>query len=152
MAVGSDSRLSKVEIDGRVSLIPGLAQLNADQPAFLIQTGLTSIFGGASGNLINWLAPCAYKAVGAFAICTVVPGTGAATIGAGTTADTDGLLDDETMATNETAAFQDLTSSASFTGAALFGTGALGDIVVFQTDGGGTTTGKAIWGLVIVPN
>ena len=150
--LASQARASRVELDGPVSLIPGLSQLNADQPAFIIQTGLTNLFGGASGNLINWLAPCNYKAVGAFAICTVVPGTGPATIGAGTTADTDGLLNDEEMGTGEATTYQDLTASTSFTAAALFGTGTLGDIIVFQTDGGGTTTGKAIWGLVIVPN
>lgn len=149
---GSDTRLSKVEIDGRVSLLPGMAQLNADQPAIILQTGLTSIFGGVSGNLLNWLAPCAYKAVGAFAICTVVPGTGPAILYAGTTASTQGLISGETMATNEATTYQDLTTSASFTAATLFGTGAIGDIICFSTDGGGTSTGKAIWGLVIVPN
>ena len=149
---GSDTRLSKVEVDGRVSLIPGMAQLNADQPAFILQTGLTNIFGGASGNLVNWVAPCAYKAVGAFVRVGVVPGTGPATIGAGISTDTDGILDDRAVGTSESTAYQDLTEEAAFTDADLYGTGVLGDIVVFQTDGGGTSTGKAIWGLVIVPN
>ena len=146
------ARTSEVQVDGKYKGIPGMTGLTLEQPAFIVQTGLTNLYGGASGNLINWVAPCNYKAVGAFAICTVDPGTGPATIGAGTTADTDGLLDDETMGTSEATTFQDLTSAASFTGAALYGTGTQGDIVVFQTDGGGTATGKAIWGLVIVPN
>ena len=146
------ARTSEVQNDGKIKGIPGMTGLTAEQPAIIIQTGLTNIFGGASGNLVNWVAPCNYKAVGAFAICTVVPGTGPATIGAGTTADTDGLLDDVELGTSEATTFQDLTEDVLFTGAALYGLGTQGDIVVFQTDGGGTTTGKAIWGLVIVPN
>lgn len=150
--LGAQGSASRLNVDGRLAKVIGMDALSLDQPAFFLNTGLTNLFGGVSGNLINFLAPFDYKAVAAYCICTVVPGTGPATIGAGTTADTDGLLDDENMATNEATTFQNLTASASFTGAALFGLGVQGDIIVFQTDGGGTATGKAIWGLTIVPN
>lgn len=144
--------VDRVTLGGKMNKMPGMPGLTLDQFPILLNTGLQNLYGGVSGNLINFLVPFDYKVVSAYAICTVVPGTGNATIGIGTTADTDGILDDETMATNEATTFQDLSSSASFTGAALYGTGSQGDIIIFQTDGGGTATGKAVWGCTIVPN
>lgn len=151
MVKGPSTVASRIINDGSIKKWPGMSGLSGDQPALAINSGLVNLFGGASGNLINFLVPFDYKAVSAYCINTVNPGSGPATIGIGTTAVTDGILDDENIATNEATTFQDLTSSTSFTAAALFGVGSQGDIIVFQTDGGGTSTGKAIWGVTIVP-
>jgi hypothetical protein len=129
-----------------------MSNLALDQLPLFLNSGLVNIFGGASGNLINFLVPFDWKAIAAYKKTTVVPGTGAATVGIGTTADTDGILDDKSLPTNDALTFADLTLDAAFTGAALVLGGLQGDIIVFQTDGGGTTTGKAIWGITIVPN
>jgi len=152
MAKLTRATADRVISGGKLNKIPGYAGLTLDQLPILIQSGLVNLFGGASGNLINYLVPFDYKAISAWAICTVVPGTAAAVIAIGTTAATTGILNNENIGTAEATTFQDLTQATSFTGASLFGLGNQGDIIVFSTDGGGTATGKAIWGCTIVPN
>lgn len=143
---------SEVLYNSFMNKVPGLAGNSIDRFPILLDTGLTNLYGGASGNLINFLMPCPWKPLSAYKICTVVPGTAAATIGIGTTADTDGILDDYSIATSEALTFLDLSTNAAFTGAALVAGGNQGDIIVFQTNGNATSTGKAIWGCVITPN
>lgn len=142
----------RVIASGKLNKIIGFSGLSLDRLPLFVNTALTNLFGGASGNLINFVVPFDYKAIAAYANVTVAPGTGAATIGIGTTADTDGILDDKSIATNDATGFRSYVADVLFTGAALYNTGSQGDIIVFQTDGGGTATGKAVWGLTIVPN
>lgn len=131
---------------------PGLDGLSMDKLPLALNSGLVNLFGGASGNLINFLSPFNWKPVSAYKICTVVPGTAAATIGIGTTAATGGILNNYSVSTSEVLTFGDLTANAAFTGASLVAGGNQGDIIVFQTNGNATSTGKAIWGVTIVPN
>lgn len=143
---------SEVLYNSFMNKIPGIQGNSIDRFPILLNSGLVNLFGGASGNLINFLMPCPWKPLGAWKICTVVPGTAAATVGIGTTAATGGILNNYSIATSEVLTFGDLTANAAFTGASLVAGGNQGDIIVFQTNGNATSTGKAIWGCVITPN
>ena len=88
----------------------------------------------------------------AYTNVTVAPGTGPATIGIGTTGDTDKYLDDYSVGTSHATGFTNLTDNVAFTAPASGSlNGSQGDLIVFQTDGGGTATGLAVWGCVVVP-
>ncbi len=148
---GTQAMASRVELDGPMRKIPGFAAgvYNGDQlPLFIPRTASVNLYGGASGNLSAYLMPVDYKAIAAFLQLVVAPGTGPAAISIGTTGNTTSILNAYSVLTAATAGWADLSANAAF----LAPTGSQGDIIVFNTDGGGTATGSAYWGCTIVPN
>lgn len=136
---------------GGIGQIPGVGSFNGQLP-ILIQSGSVNMETAVTGQG-HYVAPCDLKIVGALLNVIEQLGTGAGTIGAGTMADSDGLVDDYSVATSVTAGTTvDLTENAAFTGAALFNTVIpKGTVIVFQSNGGATTTGEACLVLVAVP-
>jgi hypothetical protein len=145
MTKGVRAKASEIQADFSLSQIPGLS--NADAPLLgIIQSGNLNMETAVTAQG-HWIAPCDCKVVGAYMQVTEQLGTGAGTVGAGLITDTDSIVNDYSVATSVTAGtLVDLTSNAAFLGGNLN----KGDVVVFQTDGGATTTGRVVMFLVVV--
>lgn len=138
------ARANEVLMNGSLAQIPGLAASGKHLLAN-VQSGSLDCVNAVTAQG-HWIAPCDCTVVGATARVLAVMGTGAATIGAGLTSDTDSIVDDYSIATSVTAGTViDLPIAAA--GANLN----KGDVVVFQSDGGATTTGSVAMTLAIVP-
>ena len=139
------ARAKEILYSGALAQISGL--VNSGK-AFLdvIQSGSLDCVNAVTAQG-HWIAPCDCTVVGAFFQVITQLGTGAATIGAGLITNTDSIVDDYSVAISVTAGtIVDLTSDASFLGGDL----TRGDVVVFQSDGGATSTGAVVMGLVVV--
>lgn len=145
------AKASEILPDGGLAQIPGVADAGKGLP-ILIQSDSVNM-ETAVARQGHFVCPCDLKIVGALLNVIEQLGTGAGTIGAGTMADTNGLVADYSVAISVTAGtIVDLTSDASFTGAALYNTVIpKGTVIVFQSDGGATTTGEACLLLIAVP-
>lgn len=152
MAKSPRAKASEVLADGALSQIPGLSNAAKGATPFLIQSGSVNMETAVAGQG-HYVAPCDLRVIGALLNVIEQLGTGAGTIGAGTMADTDGLVDDYSVAISVTAGtIVDLTADASFTAAALFNTIIpKGTVIVFQSNGAATTTGEACLMLVAIP-
>lgn len=161
MPKAPSGKLSTTLVDGNANQLPGFSAgaYNADQFSgrMSINSSLLSLFGGANPAAVYQLVPFKYKPIAVFLNVNVVPGTAAATINIGRLADSgnNDILADYSIATNAATGYSDLSANAAFTAADMQAgttTPAIGDIIVLGTNGNGTTTGKAIFGVIVVPN
>lgn len=143
------AKASRILQDGALGQIPGIA---GNGNPFIIQSGSVNMETAVTGQG-HYVAPCDLRVVGALLNVIEQLGTGAGTIGAGTMADTDGLVDDYSVAISVAAGtVVDLTADIACTGAALFNKVIpKGTVIVFQSNGAATTTGEACLMLVAVP-
>ena len=150
-----ESRASAIQLDGRWRKIKGLdtGAYNLDQlPQFLYSTEIDLV--SATSNVGHKLIPYDYTVVNCFVRVPTAPDGSAALLTVGTTANTSLFVNNYSIATSVTtttlydlAALQAAGTITTFIG----GNGSAGDIIVFNSDGGGSTVGKAHATLVIVP-
>lgn len=136
------ARANEVLMNGSLTQIPGLAA--SGKPLLAnVQSGSLDCVNAVTAQG-HWMAPCDCTVVGATARVLAVMGTAAATIGAGLTSDTDSIVDDYSIGTGIAAGTViDLPLAA---GVNLN----KGDVVVFQSDGGATSTGSVAMSLAVV--
>lgn len=149
---GTQAEISKVQLDGLTRKIPGYqtgAYMGDQLPMDLMESGYTSLFGGANTNVASFIVPFDYLTSSAYMNLDVQPGTAAATVSIGISGSLNTILNAYSIATAQAVGWLDLTTNAAFTGASQFGLGNQGDIVIFSTNGNATSTGKAVWGCMI---
>lgn len=153
--LGTQAEISKVALSGLWKKVPGYlagTYMGDQQPIDNMSSNYSvGNLTGGQANSSEFLAPCDYLAASAYATIITAPGTNPATISIGVLGSLNAILNAYSIATNATLGFIDLTANAAFTGATNFNLGSQGDVIVFNTNGGGTSTGTAMWGALIVP-
>lgn len=150
MATLQKANLSQVQIDGKLSSIPGLdgtGQLMADRLPIFINSPVMTLHT-AESTKGAFVAPCALEIVGIAANVIEAPGTAAGTIDVGTRADDDAFVAAYSFATDESTGYQALDMAAA---TVVSTTISQGDVVEFATNGEATTTGLIAVTLVCLP-
>lgn len=130
--------------DKLFSYLTDLGQL----PWMFIQSPTFNLYGGAGSAIGHTIIPFRYKIIAAWNYVIVTPGTAGAAWKAGTLADSgnDNVVATTAIALGAAVGFVDKTAdlvSNPFEGAA-------GDVIVFTSLGGATSTGSALAGLLAV--
>ena len=143
------AKASRIEQDGALRRIPGLTlgEYYADQPVFFIHSGLLNLHTATTASGYA-LIPFPASIISVQLALTEQAGTGPALVLAGHVGDLDAYVDDYSVATADAVGLYDLTEEDAFVNAVIDA----GDVVVFSTDGGATTTGTAFMTLICVPN